>query len=163
MRDLAIRYARADDAEPIADGNLAMALETEGKRLDPDTVRRGVQAVLDDPAKGFYLVAEHREREDRRVVGQLMITYEWSDWRNANYWWVQSVYVAPAARRAGVFRGLFTHLADQARRAPSVCGLRLYVERENLAAQATYAALGMRHARYHLYEVEFPRAGEPTG
>ena len=159
MRDLVIRHARANDAEPIADGNLAMARETEGKQLDPDTVRRGVRAILTDPAKGFYLVAE----QDRHVVGQLMITYEWSDWRNASYWWVQSVYVAPDARRAGVFRALFSHLADEARRTRGVCGLRLYVEKENRAAQATYAALGMRRTRYHLYEVEFPRASDPPG
>jgi len=151
MNDLVIRRARPDDVEALTEGNVALAAETEGKRLDTDTVRRGVQAAFDDPAKGFYLVAE----QERRVVGQLMITYEWSDWRNADYWWVQSVYVWPDARRRGVFRALHTRMAEMARESGGVCGIRLYVEKENRVAQATYAALGLQPARYHFYETEF--------
>jgi ribosomal protein S18 acetylase RimI-like enzyme len=87
-----------------------------------------------------------------------MVTREWSDWRDAAFWWIQSVYVAPEDRRSGVFRTLYEHVLDEARRTPGVCGLRLYVERENSAAQAAYAALGMRRTAYHLYETEFPQA-----
>ena len=99
--DLTIRRATVDDAETLARFNEAMAAETEDKTLDPDTVRAGVRAVFDKPEQAFYLVAER----DGSIIGSLMITTEWSDWRNANFWWIQSVYVRPAARRAGIYRG----------------------------------------------------------
>src|SRR5512146_2642080 len=130
--DITIRDAQIDDATFLAAGNVAMALESEHKRLDPATVARGVQAVLDDSSRGRYFVAER----DGRPVGQLMVTYEWSDWRNGNFWWIQSVYVLPEARRLGVFRRLFAHLERLAKADATVCGIRLYVERENARAQA---------------------------
>ena len=153
MSDLVIRSAEPRDAEFLAENNVAMALETEGKRLEGDTVRRGVQAVFENPARGFYLVAEL----GGRPVGQLMITCEWSDWRNAYYWWVQSVYVLPEARRRGVFRALHAEILRLARRDGNVCGVRLYVDKDNRTAQQTYAALGLRPARYTLFETDFPR------
>ncbi len=145
----AIRPARPDDAATIVAYNLALAWETEGKRLDPEIVTAGVQALLSDPQRGFYTVAE----ADAQVVGQTLITYEWSDWRNGWFWWLQSVYVAPAWRRRGVFRALFTYLCERAAHAGDVIGLRLYVERDNLTAQQTYAALGWRPAGYFVLEM----------
>lgn len=153
MSDLVIRRCELRDVETLTEGNVALAFETEQKRLDPETVRRGVRAVVDDPTKGFYLVAEL----GGRLVGQLMITYEWSDWRNANYWWVQSVYVWPEFRRRGIFRRLHTELVEMTRRAGNVCGLRLYVEKENRPAQQVYAALGLAPNHYEFYEIEFRR------
>jgi GNAT superfamily N-acetyltransferase len=110
--------------------------------------------VLDDPAHGRYFVAE----AGGRPVGQLMITYEWSDWRNGRFWWIQSVYVLPDARRGGVFRALFRHLEDMARDDPGVCGIRLYVERDNLRAQATYRHCGLADAGYAVMEVDYSGA-----
>jgi ribosomal protein S18 acetylase RimI-like enzyme len=107
-----------------------------------------VAAMFEDRSKGFYLVAEL----GGRVVGQLMVITEWSDWRNGQWWWIQSVYVAPEARRRGVFRALFAEVSARAR-AAAARGLRLYVGRENTGAQATYSALGMHHAKYELYEL----------
>ena len=146
--DLTIRRATVDDAETLARFNEAMAAETEDKTLDPDTVRAGVRAVFDKPEQAFYLVAER----DDTIVGSLMITTEWSDWRNANFWWIQSVYVRPEARRAGVYTALHREVRRRARDADGVCGLRLYVERDNAAAQAVYKELGMDAPPYRMYE-----------
>lgn len=146
--DLTIRTATRDDADTIADFNAAMARETEGKPLDPATVRAGVAGLLDDPARGFYLVAER----DGRVVGSLMITTEWSDWRNGTFWWVQSVYVRPDARRQGIYSALYTDVKRRARATETVCGIRLYVERSNTTARDAYEALGMTATSYRLYE-----------
>ena len=151
---LAVRPAVPTDAEFLERGNIAMALEAEHKQLDAAIVRRGVRAVLDDPGKGRYFVAER----DGRVVGQLMITYEWSDWRNGTFWWIQSVYVIPSARRAGVFRALFRHLEILAEGDRSVCGIRLYVERENERAQATYRRCGLEDGGYRVMEVDYSGA-----
>jgi ribosomal protein S18 acetylase RimI-like enzyme len=151
---LTVRPAVQTDAEFLARGNIAMALEAEHKQLDPATVRLGVRAVLEDPGKGRYFVAER----DDQVVGQLMITYEWSDWRNGTFWWIQSVYVIPAARRTGVFRALFRHLETLAERDRSVCGIRLYVERENERAQATYRRCGLEDGGYRVMEVDYSGA-----
>ena len=156
--DVTIRAARSDDAAFLAAGNIAMALESEHKQLDPATVRLGVRAVLDDPAKGRYFVAEL----DGQVVGQLMITYEWSDWRNGTFWWIQSVFVTPGARRAGVFRTLFRHLEALAKGDRSVCGIRLYVERENVRAQATYRRCGLEDGGYRVMEVDYSGAVQPA-
>lgn len=140
----------------IVDGNAAMALETEKLVLDRLRLTAGVGAVLDDPAKGFYLVATRRGADGAAtVVGQLMVTFEWSDWRNGVFFWIQSVYVWPGARRTGVYRALYAELVKMARARGDVSGIRLYVERENRRAQATYAALGMAHAHYDMYEVDF--------
>nr|WP_225737690.1 GNAT family N-acetyltransferase [Dyella acidiphila] len=124
-----------------------MAWETEHKRLEHEVLARGVAAVFDEPRRGFYLVAER----DGEPVGCLLVTYEWSDWRNGDFWWIQSVYVAPQARRGGVFRALYADVARRAGEAGAV-GLRLYVETENLRAQSTYRDLGMEQCHYLMYE-----------
>jgi ribosomal protein S18 acetylase RimI-like enzyme len=136
-----------------------MALETEHKRLDPATVGKGVQTALGNPAHGRYFVAEI----DGQVVGQLMITYEWSDWRNAVFWWIQSVYVLPEARRHGVFRALYDHVEALARATPGVCGLRLYVENDNMRAQKTYVGCGMANAGYLVMETDYSGATDRAG
>ena len=146
-----IRHAELADAPVIARFNAAMALETEHLELDRERLLRGVEAVLLDASKGFYLLAEH----EGVLAGQMMITYEWSDWRNAVFWWIQSVYVEPACRRKGAFRGLYRHALNQARALPDVCGLRLYVETANEGARRTYEALGMNPAAYDMFEVDF--------
>ena len=150
-----IRSARAEDAPLLAQWAIAMAQETEHKRLDPDTVARGVRAVFEQPGRGGYFIAERSSGDTRVPVGTLMLTHEWSDWRCGNWWWIQSVYVEPAHRRSGVYRALYEHVHALAQRAPDVCGLRLYVERDNANAQHTYASLGMVDAGYAMYEAEF--------
>jgi GNAT superfamily N-acetyltransferase len=148
---LTIRPARPADAAVIADFNSRLAWETEQRRLASATVRRGVEALLSDPAKGIYFVAE----VEGKVVGQLLITYEWSDWRNGNFWWIQSVYVAADFRQAGVFRALFDEVRRRARDRHDVCGLRLYVERHNTRAQQAYEKLGMGRAHYEIFELDW--------
>ncbi len=149
MTDITVRPATPADIAHLVDWNAAMAEETEARTLDHEVLEQGVRGVLDDPRRGFYLLAER----DGETVGSLLVTYEWSDWRNGDFWWIQSVYVIPAARRQGVFRALY---ADTARRAhaASAVGLRLYVELENRRAQKTYENLGMQRCRYHMYETE---------
>ena len=142
------RPARAADAGAIAAFQLAMALETEGLALDAETCARGVAAVFADPAKGRYFVSE----ADGRVEACLLLTREWSDWRDGEVWWIQSVYVAPALRRTGAFRGLYAHVKALAEADGGVRGLRLYVDKRNAAAQRTYAALGMTDGHYALFE-----------
>ena len=157
---LTIRNATPADLEFLAHGNEAMALETEHKSLDPQVVRRGVAAALADPAHGRYFVAVDA---DDLPVGQLMVTYEWSDWRNGQFWWIQSVYVLPDWRRRGVFRALYRHVEDLARRTQGVCGLRLYVEADNVNAQRTYERCGMGDAGYRVMEVDYSRAPDRAG
>ncbi len=157
---LRIRDAQAADAPLLAEWASAMARETEHKRLDADTVLAGVRAGIADPARARYLVAMRDAplAGDELVsvpVGTLMLTREWSDWRNGEWWWIQSVYVPPAHRRQGVFAALYRRVEQQARDTAGVVGLRLYVERENENAQRTYRALGMADAGYHLFEAEF--------
>ena len=137
----------------LVEANAGLALETEGKRLDREVLARGVAGVFADPARGFYLVAER----DGAAVGGLLVTREWSDWRDGDWWWIQSVYVVPSARRTGVFRHLHAEVERRARATPGVVGLRLYVEDGNANAQATYAALGLRDAHYRLLEAAFTR------
>lgn len=149
--DFTIRTARPGDADIIADFNAAMARETEGKTLDPDLIGPGVEGLFADDARGCYWVAE----ADGELVGQLMITYEWSDWRNGNVWWIQSVYVRPDSRRRGIFSALYRHVQSLADAEPGVIGLRLYVEESNVRAQQTYAALGMRKPNYLVMETMF--------
>ena len=152
--NITVRPATAADADFLAQGNAAMALETEHKQLDPGIVGAGVRAALADPTKGLYFIAE----QGGQRVGQLMFTYEWSDWRNGTFWWIQSVYVLPEARRSGVFRALFRHVEQRAERDPGVCGIRLYVERENDRAQATYRHCGLHDAGYVVMEVDYTNA-----
>lgn len=149
--DIQIRRATLADAGRIADHNQAMARETENIQLDPERLRLGVDAVLRDPAKGFYTVAE----AEAQVVGQMMVTFEWSDWRNGTFWWVQSVYVEPAYRRRGVYRRLYEHVLNAAKDRRDVCGVRLYVDKDNRTAQQVYQRLGMNSAQYAMYELDF--------
>ena len=142
--DLEIREAVASDAAQIAQYNALLAMESEGTRLAPDVAERGAEAMFADPSRGRYWLAE----ADGEVVGQLMLTYEWSDWRNGMVWWIQSVYVHGDFRRRGVFSALYRHVESLARQEPEVCGLRLYVERDNARAQSTYETLGMHTTNY---------------
>jgi ribosomal protein S18 acetylase RimI-like enzyme len=151
MPELLIRPATAADAEFLVRGNASMALETEHLSLDLDRLRDGVHSLFEDPARGVYYIAEI----DRRRVGQMMITYEWSDWRNGTFWWIQSVWVEPAFRGQGVFKALYGHVEAKARQDGGVCGLRLYVEHENTRAQATYERCGMKRTVYQMFEVDF--------
>ncbi|MCY3693432.1 MAG: GNAT family N-acetyltransferase [Chloroflexota bacterium] len=146
-----IRTASTSDSATIARFNAAMALESEDVELDPDVLTPGVEAALADPGRAFYLLSEL----DGEPAGQLMVTYEWSDWRNGWIWWIQSVYVEPAHRRKGVYRGLYRRLEELAAAEDNVRGIRLYVMRENLGAKRTYESLGMHHSEYDLYETEF--------
>lgn len=150
-----IRTATREDLAFLVDSNAAMALETEHKSLDRERLTRGTEAVFDESARGFYLVAER----DGTRVGCLLVTREWSDWRDGDWWWFQSVYVIAAARRSGVFRALHAEVDRRARATAGVIGLRLYVENDNAAAQATYAALGMHDARYRLLQTPFVGIG----
>ena len=147
MSTLTIRPATRGDIDNIAVWNAAMAWETEQKRLDLKVLMPGVTTVFDEPRRGFYLVAER----DGQAVGCLLVTFEWSDWRNGDFWWIQSVYVAPEARRGGVFRALYGEVAQRAAASGAV-GLRLYVETENERAQRTYRELGMSECHYLMYE-----------
>ncbi|MBI5277176.1 MAG: GNAT family N-acetyltransferase [Burkholderiales bacterium] len=143
-----VRKAVATDAPVITAFNIAMAFETEGKELDPQRADAGTARLFADPALGFYLVAE----DSGEVVASLMVTTEWSDWRNAQFWWIQSVYVRQDRRRQGLFRTLYRALHAMAADDPGVCGFRLYVERDNRNAQSTYRALGMDETHYLVYE-----------
>jgi GNAT superfamily N-acetyltransferase len=145
---LTIRAATLADAPVVIEFNRLLAQESEGKKLNLSLLAPGVAAGLTDSHKCRYFVAE----EDGKVLGQLGVTYEWSDWRNGWLWWIQSVYVRPEARRRGVFRALFKHVEQTARNDPEVIGLRLYVERENHIAQQTYERLGMAETGYFVLE-----------
>jgi ribosomal protein S18 acetylase RimI-like enzyme len=151
MGKIQVRDARLSDADVIAGFNVRMAMETESRPLEAELINPGVASVLADSSKGRYWVAER----DGQVVGQLMVTYEWSDWRNGVFWWIQSVYVRDDCRRKGVFSLLHRHVESIARATPEVCGLRLYVEHHNLRAQKTYLALGMTSPGYKVMEVDF--------
>ena len=143
-----LRLAAPADAETLVGFNCAMALETEGKRLLPDVIGAGVRSLLGNPRAGFYVVAQH----ENLVIGALLITREWSDWRNGDFWWIQSVYVREDWRRKGVYKALYRHIQQLAAQDPAVCGFRLYVDRGNRRAQAVYRALGMERTRYRVLE-----------
>jgi GNAT superfamily N-acetyltransferase len=154
---LRIRQAESADAAVVVEFNCLLAEETEGKTLNRAEIEPGVAAVLADPVKGLYFLAE----DQGRIVGQIGLTYEFSDWRNGWFWWIQSVYVRPAARRRGVFRALYGHLEEMARRDSSVAGLRLYVDKSNRPAQETYLNLGMTPTEYFILE-KYPLSN-PSG
>ncbi len=154
--DIQIRNALPADESVIADFNSRMAAETEGRTLDPGLINPGVGALLEDPGKGRYWLAQ----VDDQAVGQIMITYEWSDWRNGMLWWIQSVYIHPDYRRKGVFSSLYRHVESLAHADEQVCGIRLYVEDDNSRAQDTYLALGMRRPGYQVMEVDFRKSEE---
>lgn len=149
---VSVRLAQPQDREAIATFNQAMALETEGRMLDLATVQAGVAQLMARPELGFYLVAEVAGNP----VACLLVTSEWSDWRSGLFWWIQSVYVHPPHRRQGIFRRLYGQVETLARQRGDVCGLRLYVEKDNAPAQATYRTLGMVPTPYQIYESTFP-------
>ena len=141
-----IRKATKKDIDVLAHNNLLLAKESERKDLSLDTVSLGVKAVLTDPSKGFYLLAE----EEGIVVGQLMITFEWSDWRNSPIWWMQSVYVVPTHRRKGIFSQMYRHVLSLAKKQGAV-EVRLYVHTHNTLAMMTYEQCGLQQSSYHIY------------
>ncbi len=145
-----IRVATANDADSLVEFNQAMALETEGRHLDSDVLRTGVTTVFSDEKKGFYVVAEI----ENSIVGGLMVTYEWSDWRNAWFWWIQSVYIRPKARGQRIYSRMYDFVKARAAVAGNVCGFRLYVETENAHAQRVYETVGMERSHYLMYEEE---------
>jgi len=153
--NVSVRRARTTDADVLVDFNRRLALETEGKRLGPDILHRGVTQAISQRDLARYYVAER----DGRVVGQTMVTYEWSDWRANLFWWIQSVYVEPKSRRRGVFRALFRHIEQEARRTDGVCGVRLYVARSNQLAMRIYHRLNMAPSRHLVYELDW---SDPT-
>jgi GNAT superfamily N-acetyltransferase len=148
---MVVRQAGPADAELVCLFNSLLAEESEGKKLDMTTLRPGVAAVLGDAHKGYYFLAE----EDGAIIGQLALTYEWSDWRNGWFWWIQSVYVRKEARRKGVFRALFDHVVERARSDGGVIGIRLYVESDNHVAHAVYRDMGLEWTSYKVME-RFP-------
>lgn len=151
-----IRHAQRSDAALLVEFNLAMARETEDRALEPGTLRSGVDAVFDDETRGFYVVATSNDGGDapHSPVGALLVTYEWSEWRGAPFWWIQSVYVAADWRGRGAYRAMHAWVESRAREA-GACGLRLYVEKHNATARRVYEFLGMRETPYDLLEVEF--------
>ena len=155
--DLVIRPATIADEDVIVRFNAGLAWESEAKKLQESVLRRGIRALLTDPHKGFYTVAESAGV----VVGQILLTYEFSDWRNGWYWWIQSVYVDASARRKGVFRALFEHLKSKAQADPTVIGLRLYMEDGNDRARATYLEVGMEPEPYRLFGM-YPLPGRES-
>jgi ribosomal protein S18 acetylase RimI-like enzyme len=155
---LQIRSARAEDATLLARWAQAMALETENKILPDAEVLPGIARGIAEPALARYFVAE----QDGVPVGTLMFTFEWSDWRNGLWWWIQSVYVPAEFRRRGVYRALYAHVRALADADAGVCGIRLYVEKDNHAARSTYATLGMQDAHYRIYEQDIRPTGAPN-
>ncbi len=143
-----IRVATSADSDSLVEFNKAMALETEAKELNVNVLRSGVQAVFGDEKKGFYVVAE----EDTKIIGGLMITYEWSDWRDAWFWWIQSVYILPVARGRQIYSQLYEFVKTNAVEKGNVCGFRLYVESDNHHAQRVYEKVGMHGSQYLMYE-----------
>ena len=148
MSEIKVRQALAAEARRITDFNRAMAMETEGLALKETTVMAGVQALMAHPERGFYLVAE----ADGVVAGCVLITYEWSDWRNKMFWWIQSVFVKPEYRGRGVYSALYEKVEALAASAGNVCGFRLYVHKGNARAQEVYRSLGMEETPYLVYE-----------
>lgn len=148
---IVIRTARPEDLNVIVQFNQALALETENKSLPDAVIREGVRRLLADPRRGLYFIAEI----DGIVVGQTMVTLEWSDWRNGDFWWIQSVFITPEFRRRGVFRALHAHVRDTARRNSDVCGLRLYVYEQNARAMEAYLNLGMDRTEYLMFEEDW--------
>ena len=149
--DVLVRGGTIQDVDAIVGFQRAMAHETEGKSLSAETLKAGVCAVIEDSSKGYYLIAE----VDGTPVGDLMVTYEWSDWRSMTFLWIQSVFVDAKLRRRGVYRAMHNHVVNEARHNPELCGVRLYVDRDNHGAQRTYERLGMSKSHYDMYEIDF--------
>ncbi len=159
--DFHIRVAHAGDLDALVAFNTSLAWETEGRQLEPTRLRAGVESILSDAARGMYVVMERRS--SGQVIGQLMITFEWSDWRNGFFWWLQSVYVHKDWRRRGVCKQLYGHVVREAERRGNVAGIRLYVEQDNAVAQTVYSRLGLSPPPYRVFEKDFvlpPLSGE---
>lgn len=144
-----IRIAKVEDVSALVEFNHAMALETEGKRLETSVLQKGVEAVFSDEKKGFYVVAEN---VDGKIIGGLMVTFEWSDWRNKWFWWIQSVYILPEGRGQKIYRRLYNFVKEKGFKQGNVCGFRLYVEHENSHAQKVYESVGMQTSHYLMFE-----------
>ena len=149
--NITIRQAAKSDIPTIVRFNALLARETEQRALDEQRLTKGVEALFENSSRGIYFLAE----VDNNVVGQTMITYEWSDWRNGTFWWIQSVYVEKSARGTGVFRSLFNHIHTLASARGQGCGIRLYVDKSNHRAQQTYSKLGMKRSQYEMFEMDF--------
>ena len=152
--EIVVRRARQEDVSSIVLFSAAMALETEGRELDQERLRKGTVALLTSAVHGFFMVAEIVQPEPS-LIGQLMVTYEWSDWRNAVFWWIQSVYVDPQWRRQGVYRRMHDTVVALGRADPKVCGIRLYVAQNNQTAQMVYRRVGLSRSLYDVYEDDF--------
>lgn len=153
-REFHVRRGQPKDRDALADFNIRMALETENLALRADVISAGVGGMLAHPERGFYLVAEYSGNSEPApvIVASLMVTTEWSDWRNGFFWWIQSVYVLPPYRRMGLYRSLYQRVRELADNEGDVCGFRLYVEKDNAGARSTYGSLGMVETEYRLYE-----------
>ncbi len=149
--NIKIRIAEEKDASALIEFNQAMALETEGKKLEPEKIEKGVKAVFQDEKKGFYVVAEN---ENSEIIGGLMVTFEWSDWRNSWFWWIQSVYILPEGRGKRIYSQLYDFVKSEANQNGNVCGFRLYVETENKHAQKVYEKVGMEISHYLMFGEE---------
>lgn len=147
-KDILVRFAEMRDSSIIAKFNRALALETEKKELLPEVISKGVDTLLNNPNLGFYIVAER----DNTIIGSLMVTPEWSDWRNGMFWWIQSVYILPGERKKGGYTKLYKFIRDSAKTNSNICGFRLYVEKKNILARNTYESLGMIETDYRIYE-----------
>ncbi|MCY3728403.1 MAG: GNAT family N-acetyltransferase [Nitrospira sp.] len=157
--DFHIRLAEPRDLESLVTFNLALARETEGRQLDRTMLQAGVESLLADASKGFYVVMEHRP--SGQTIGQMLITFEWSDWRNAVFWWLQSVYVQKEWRRRGVFKKLYDYVLREGKRQGNVAGIRLYVEQDNTVAQGVYKQAGLSTAPYKMFETDFILPSRP--
>ena len=143
--------AQKSDIPEIIQFNINMAMETENKKLDRQTVTKGVQEVFNSPSLGYYIIV----KDSSGILGCLMITYEWSDWRNGMFWWIQSVYVEKEYRQQGVYKKMYSYIKDKALKDNSCTGIRLYVEQENKIAQSVYTKLEMKETHYKLFEIDF--------
>ena len=150
-KDILIRIATENNAEAMIEFNSAIALETENKILAPEKISSGVKAVFGDKTKGFYVVAENK---DSKIIGGLMVTYEWSDWRNGWFWWIQSVYILPEGRGKKIYSHLYDYVKEKATAEGNVCGFKLYVDENNKHAQKVYKSVGMNASNYLLFEEE---------
>ncbi|PAX54100.1 GNAT family N-acetyltransferase [Brunnivagina elsteri] len=147
QRNCIIRKAELEDLSTIVSFNQSLAMEVRGEKLESEIITSGVEAVLKDSNRGFYTLVEI----ESKIIAIALITFEWSDWRNAWFWWLQDVYVEPSYRQQGIFRSLYMHLKQQAQLA-QVSGLRLYVYKGNTKAQEVYQRIGMNPSNSLIFE-----------